>query len=206
MRIRRKFIFKLSLLGLVAFTLYSFRFSILSGAGNFLIRQDDPTPVDAIYVLSGNPVDRGRKAAALYHQGFSPVVVCTGGEKSTLLEAYGKEVVTCDITRQVLIRMGVDSSHIALLCKGTSTYEEYEAIKAQCKEKGWNKIMVVSSLFHTRRINNFFRSGLAEAGIELVLIGAPESGFSEAEWWKKEEGLIFLNNEYIKILYYLVKF
>lgn len=206
MRLRRstlaKALFALSILMAV----YAFRFQILRGAGHFLIRQDEPSKADAIIVLSGNPFDRGKKAAELFKAGWSPRIVVTGGEKSALLDAYGIHVLSCEVTRRAVINQGVDSSAIETLCEGSSTWEEYEAIKAQCKARGWDKIMVVSSLFHTRRINHFLRGGLAGAGIEMVLVGAPESAFDEEEWWKKEEGLIFLNNEYIKFFYYWMKY
>jgi hypothetical protein len=66
--------------------------------------------------------------------------------------------------------------------------------------------MVVSSLFHTRRIHEFFRLRLYFQGVEMVLRGAPESSFDENLWWKREPGLLFVNSEYIKMGYYWLKY
>lgn len=204
MRIRRKHVFKffvcLSLLTL----LFCNRYVILRGFGTFLIRVDEPQKTEAIFVLSGNAVDRGARAAELFKEGVSPLLICLGGEKSDVLEAWGIQVKTCEVTQKAILLKGVDSAHIELLCEGTSTFEEFEAILRYCKSHHMTKIGVVSSLFHTRRINNFFRKKLANAGIQLCLFGASESSFDEAEWWKKEEGMIFLNNEYIKMGYYFL--
>ena len=84
--------------------------------------------------------------------------------------------------------------------------EEFEAIKDMCKQRDWKTSMVVSSLFHTRRIHEFFRLPLYFEGIEMVLRGAAERSFDEQNWWTKEPGLIFLNNEYIKMGYYWLKY
>ena len=206
MRLRRKFVFKTSLWIIFFLVLYLNRFNILRGMGNYLIRTDKPEYVDAMFVLSGNSLDRGKEAARLFKQGYTKKIICTGGESSGPLKAYGLSVTTCDLTVKVLEDNGVDSSVIERMPVGTSTFEEFEAIRTYCKENKIKKTMVVSSSFHTRRINQLFRGPLQEDGIGLVLIGADESAFDEQEWWKQEEGLIFLNNEYVKIVYYMMKY
>ena len=65
--------------------------------------------------------------------------------------------------------------------------------------------MVVSDKFHTNRIDYAFRDVFEDAGIQLVLRGSPSNAYSESNWWANEEGLIMVNNEYIKLLYYYIK-
>lgn len=57
-----------------------------------------------------------------------------------------------------------------------------------------------------RRINNVFRPMFREKGIEVVLHGTSSSYYNKMEWWKTEEGLIAINNEYMKLLYYWWKY
>lgn len=198
----KRWLFPLVLL----FFLALFHKSVLRGMGNYLIVQDEKEKVDAIFVLSGNSFDRGREAAKLYAEGWAPKVVCLGGEVNPALELYGINDLTAKMTEGVLLRAGVPSSAIELLPEGTSTFEEFEAITAYCQARGLDKIMVVSSLFHTRRIHRFFRLRLHLEGIDLVLRGSSETAFDESAWWKNEPGLIFLNNEYIKMGYYWLKY
>jgi hypothetical protein len=40
----------------------------------------------------------------------------------------------------------------------------------------------------------------------VLLHGAPASSFQESSWWTSEEGLIMLNNEYVKLAYYHIKY
>jgi hypothetical protein len=66
--------------------------------------------------------------------------------------------------------------------------------------------MVLSSKLHTHRINEVFRKKLKDAGITLVVRGAPSSQFDEMHWWQSENGLIAVNNEWIKRMYYWWKY
>lgn len=186
--------------------LFVFRYPIMRGAGNFLIKEDLVTDCQVMFVLSGNSWDRGREAAKLVQEGAADQVLCTGEEVNSALKTMGIHLNNADLTRKIMIDHGADSTQVGTLPIGTSTWEEYEAILAYCQQEGVTRAMVVSSKFHTRRIQRVFRDGFEEAGIELVVRGAPESGFDESEWWKQESGLIFLNNEYVKLLYYAVKY
>lgn len=205
-RIRRRLAIRSAILLLVLAFLFLGRNRILRAIGHHLIVQDPVEQVDALFVLSGNSFDRGREAARLYKAGHAPTVVCLGGEPNPALELYGIHDLTGQMTQGVLREEGVPNSAIELLPEGTSTFEEFQAIVERCHARGWKTVMVVSSLFHTRRIHEFFRLRLHFEGIRMVLRGSAESAFSEDEWWKREPGLIFVANEYIKRLYYWLRY
>lgn len=198
--VRMGFVFFLLMLA------FFMRGRILGTAGATLVVEDEPEQVDALFVLSGNAYDRGREGAKLYNAGYTPKVVCLGGESNSALELYDINVSTADITKAVVMESKVPEQDIELLEKGTSTYEEFEAITAMCKARGWTKIMVVSSRFHTRRIHEFFRLRLHFEGIKMVLRGARDGIFEEETWWKSEPGMIFVNNEYVKLLFYWLNY
>ena len=44
------------------------------------------------------------------------------------------------------------------------------------------------------------------SGVEMVLRGVQDGGFERDNWWSSEPGLIFVNNEYIKMAYYWLKY
>jgi uncharacterized SAM-binding protein YcdF (DUF218 family) len=195
--------------GLVLFLLLLavlLRGKILKTAGSTLVVEDPAEQVDALFVLSGNAFDRGREGARLYNAGYTPKIVCLGGESNSSLELYNVLVSTAEITKAVVLNNNVPERDIELLEKGTSTFEEFEAITTMCKERGWTKIMVVSSRFHTRRIHEFFRLRLHFEGIKMVLRGAKDIIFEEDCWWKSEPGMIFVNNEYVKLLFYWMNY
>lgn len=206
MKFRRKTLIRWGIFFLAMLLIWLFRFRILFGLGNYLIVENDLQDAEVMFVLSGDPGDRGNEAARIWKAGYCPKIVCLGGEVSGCLKAWGEEVITCTITQKVLLSQGVDSSAVELLCEGSSTYEEYLAIREYCRVNGFKKIMVLSSKFHTRRIDRVFRWPLITDGVKMVLRGAPSSQFKESEWWKSEPGLLFVNNEYVKSFYYMLKY
>ncbi|HHG86470.1 MAG TPA: YdcF family protein, partial [Bacteroidetes bacterium] len=100
--------------------------------------------------LSGNARDRGTEAARLFQAGYAPRIVCLGGERNYFLELFDMLISTAELTKRVVLEQLIPAQSIELLEKGTSTFEEFEAITAMCTARGWKKIMVVSSRFHSR--------------------------------------------------------
>lgn len=190
-------------LGLVLWVL---RIPILRAVGSHLITEDPLVHADAIYALGGASLERGGEAARLYRQGWAPRVICTSEMVPSIYRADGVDRTEAEVTRDVAIRDGVPADHCRALEEGTSTQEESIAIMADAKAMGCDTIIIVSSMFHLRRIGFVFRDRFAEEGIVVVLRGAPSASFKEAEWWRHEDGLIMCQNEYVKLLYYRWKY
>ncbi|NNE55784.1 MAG: YdcF family protein [Flavobacteriales bacterium] len=186
--------------------LFIFRFPILRGFGNHLIDEDPLTHSNAIAVLGGNSVERGLYAAHLYDQGIAPQIICTGGNIPGVLEALDTTLFEAEITKQILVNAGIPAERITILTESTSTFEESEEIFNWCHAQGIDTITIVSSRFHTRRVRNVFESLFDHGTTVPVFSGAPSTRYDESEWWKSEEGLIMVNNEYMKLLYYLFKY
>lgn len=174
--------------------------------GDGLIEEDVLQRSDAIFVLSGNPEARAKQAASLYRSGYAKRLVCTGETVPELLESFDLDVRECDLTRLKLQEFKVPETSITLLPIGTSTREECDAILAYCKNYNLKKIIVLSDRFHTARMQYAFRSQFEEAGIDLFITGAPSISYREEIWWAKENGLIMVNNEYIKLMYYWITY
>jgi len=184
---------------------FLFRVPILQFIGNRLIYEDSMEKVPALFVLSGDPWDRGNEAVSLYKEGLTEKIICTGESVPRLFLIAGIQYPESELTRMHIIAQGVPPSNMEILSKGTSTKEESDFIIEYCRQHNIKKAGVVSTRFHTRRIKNTFKKKFKEAGIDLIIHGAPSSVYEEDYWWKNEEGLIFVNNEYIKIMYYWVK-
>ena len=209
LRTKRKFRRAGIFLGSVAvflFVLFLLRFPILKGIGSYLVKVDSVEHVDAIYVLGGAPFSRGDYAAELYHKGVAEHIICTGEEISYLLQVKDINESYASLTRSMMLKSGVDSSAVELLEVGTSTWEESEAIVDHAQSNGYKRIAILSSEFHTRRVNYVFRRKMRKAGIELRIFGAKEDEYKPKGWWKEEMGLITLNNEYLKLIHYRLKY
>lgn len=186
--------------------LFLFRYPIMRGMGSFLTATDPMQKVPVLFVLSGGPYDRGAEAAVLFLQGLADSVICTGESIPQDIWALGLNHTEGKISKIMMTDRGVPEGNIKLIEKGTSTQEESEIILAYCKQQGLTKIAIVSHKFHTRRIRRVFKDKFEEAGIEVLIHGAPATAYKEETWWASEHGLIALNNEYIKIVYYWVKY
>ena len=191
----------LGVLLLLAALVFLFRRPLLRGVAGFLEKTDHPAQVDAAFVLSGAAKERTIKALTLYPS-FTAQLITTGGVVSQSLQAMNIHYTESEVMRDALVMGGADSLHVSILPKGTSTFEESEAILGYCLTKGYRRIMIVSSLHHTRRIDGVFREKFRKAGIEILIQGAAPIEYDPQTWWQDEDGLIFVMNEYAKLLYY----
>lgn len=190
----------------MAILLFALRYTILRGLASFLIVDYTPQPSEVLIVLSGNAFDRGRYAAELAEKGVSKLVVCTGGNKDPNALVLGKDFYECELTELAVKKFCSDTTiHIDTLCRGTSTLEECQHIKELCEQKRWKHITIVSSAFHTRRIKMTCKKVFGKSDLQIDIAPAPPRSYDPMEWWKNEYGLIDLNNEYVKLFYYLFK-
>ncbi len=183
----------------------AFKAPILRSFSNFLMKQDAPEKVPLMVVLSGNAFDRGNEGARLYKAGYADHIVCPGGNLEHDFLITGDTVYESDLCKRNILKNGVPDWQVTVLRYGTSTLEEADTILGYCRQHRIKKIIVVTSLFHTRRAGKVYRNKFAKDGIQVIMRGAHDSQYDENLWWQNEYGLIGLNNEYMKTLYYLIK-
>jgi uncharacterized SAM-binding protein YcdF (DUF218 family) len=182
-----------------------FRTPIMQSFSNFLMQQDTPERADLMVILSGSAFDRGNEGARLYKEGYAKRIVCPGGNLEDLFLVLGDTMYESDLCKKNVIRNGVPDSLVTALHYGTSTREEADTILGYCKQHQVKKIIVVTTLFHTRRAGSVYKKRFEKEGITVLMRGAHASEYDENHWWQSEYGLIGLNNEYMKTLYYLIK-
>jgi uncharacterized SAM-binding protein YcdF (DUF218 family) len=183
-----------------------FKTPILRSFSNFLMKQDPAEKAELMVVLSGNAFDRGNEGARLYKEGYASHIICPGGNLERAFLILGDTIYESELLKKNIVkRNGVPDSMVTVLRYGTSTIEEADTIIGYCKEHQIKKIIVVTSLFHTRRAGKVYRKRFDKEGIQVIMRGAHDSQYDENQWWQSEDGLIALNNEYMKTLYYLIR-
>jgi uncharacterized SAM-binding protein YcdF (DUF218 family) len=196
------------LLLLVAILALAFRSQILTGIANYLIINDRLQPADAIFLLNSEYDTRPFRASELYKQGLAPVVVIARAENTPVVD-LGLLPNDTDISVGVMEKLSVPSEKIIILPVpggATSTFDEAAALKQYIEQNRVLRIILVTSAFHTRRARWIFEKTLAGLPVKLELAPVPYMGFDQTNWWKNETGLITLNNEYIKLVYYYFKY
>lgn len=184
---------------------YLLRAQLLPLPAQWLIQQDELAQADAMIVLSGGSYDRGNEAARIYKAGYAPIIICPGGNKAYEFEILGKDFKESDVAKMNLQRHNIPDSIIVVVPQGTSTAEEAAALKPILQERGYKQVILLTSLYHTRRARAVFEREFKNSNIRFIVRGAKSSRFDEYKWWQTEDGLIAMNNELIKTVYYRVK-
>jgi len=174
--------------------------------GDYLDVGVEPQKVEALYVLGGSPHDRGLAAIEIFKDSLSEMFVCTGGNIHGTLVAYGVDMKESELSARFLQNQGLPSNKICTLSSSTSTFEESIEILGDCKSKGYRKIAVISSAYHTRRVRWIFERKFEGSGIEVFVFSAPPTNYDPDEWWKSENGMLFFFNEIVKIAYYHLQY
>ncbi len=184
-----QFIFLVALVA-VFVLLYSLRHPMLRLAGWFWVVDEPLEHADAILVLGDDNYtgDRAAHAAELYREGLAPRVVASG-------RMLRPNMGLAEMIRRDLEAHGVPSaSVIPFSSHAANTREETEALKDLVIHRGWKKILVVTSNYHTRRARFIF-GRVFPAGVTVRVSAAQDSDFDPGRWWETRIGLKLFFNE-----------
>lgn len=195
--------FILTFLTLIVF----YRREMLIMTATFLVKESDwkNKTYDYAVIPGGQPIERSVFAACLFREGRVRHVVCLGGNYPKLLRLAEDTCSEGRLSAVQLLRSGVPDSCITVIPEGTSTQQELLAFERYVQGKP-GSILMITSRFHTRRAFMTLKKLLKEKPRPFDLAAAPNLTFDESNWWRSEEGLITINNEYLKLLYYLYKY
>ena len=179
----------------------------MKGVGGYLISEDKLQKADVIFVLGGSSFERGNEAAKLFIDGYAPEIICLGKNSPSIFGAINKDYTESEIARINIIKNhDINKRHVKLLKIGTSTKEESVAIADYCRKNKLERIIIISSKFHTRRVRGVFEPLFEDLTTQLIIHGTPSLLYNENEWWMYEQGLLMVNNEYVKLVYYWIKY
>jgi uncharacterized SAM-binding protein YcdF (DUF218 family) len=148
---------------------------------------DHAAPADVIIVLGGGTqkdgsaspatVRRAQHAAALYHKGLAPYVLCTG----TYTQQHPKtEAQACaDVAEQ----NGVPASAIVMEERSASTEENAIETRKVMDERGFKTAVLVTDNFHVLRAEMLFK----RQGIP-VFVSPAEATTGTLDWWSAAFG------------------
>lgn len=121
--------------------------------------ESSQAPRTAVEVNSAG--DRMLHAADLYHQGSAPLIVLSGGNIDWM-ESVDKSPAA-DM-RQIMLKLDVPDSAMVLQPKSQNTYEDALYSAALLKERGINKILLVTSAMHMPRSAALFK----KQGLDVI--------------------------------------
>jgi len=177
-------------------------------AAQLLIVKTDLRSADAIVVLSGSStfVERSNWAARLFRQGSSTMIILTNdGLISGWNRAEERNPHFYELAARELRECGVPVEKIQVVPGiAAGTYAESLAVRDYATEHKLNRLMIVTSAYHSRRALWSMRQACAGSGIEIG-IDCPPPGWqtpSAWTWWLHRWGWRVVAAEYAKIVYY----
>lgn len=176
-------------------------------AGRFLYEEDPLQRADAIAVLAATMVARPLEAVDLYKQGYAPIIVITRDEPEPGVKELQERGIfvpsKADITRDVLLKLGVPARAIIVPDRiHSNTAQEAQTYRALAMEHGWHRIIVVTSVYHTRRAAFAIRRELKSTGIELEIHATRYEPLNPDRWWADREDLRQVLDESAKLIAY----
>ena len=139
--------------------------------------------VDGIYILGGSPKSlelKFRKAAAMFQQGMAERILILSSpgitEYSPLL---GRNMTNDEWSILRLSALGVPAKNIepVFVEEGFfGTLSEAEGIARVARQRGYRKILLVSSPFHGYRVKKSFDHFLGREKVDIIVQGSEEEG------------------------------
>jgi len=163
---------------------------------------------DAIFVLSGSNADRWLEAYDLWREQRAPRIVLSPGLRDAgeqELARRGVRVPTgADIARAVLTRdLGVPATAVEIVQTPLdNTAAEATAIASLAAARGWTRVIVVTSLPHTRRTRIAMERALEPVGVAVQVRGSRYDAFSPSRWWRDRGDVRWIVTELPKLVAY----
>jgi uncharacterized SAM-binding protein YcdF (DUF218 family) len=151
-----------------------------------------------IYVLGGNQdslVNRFRKAASLYHKGFSKKILILSRPGITEFSPeLGRNLTNNEWSIRELERLNVrkeDIEPVSVQKKAFGTLSEAKDLSDIVRKKRCNRLILITSDYHTRRVLHAFLKYGSDNSFELYIYGSED-----------EKNFRSLFSEYMKLFIY----
>lgn len=181
-------------------------------AAEMLIVKSELAHADALVVLAGSStyIERTHRAAELFKEGRAPLIVLTNDNvPGGWSVAEQRNPLHVELAAAELEQQGVTAEKIAIV-PGivSSTYEEALRLRDYASAQSLRSMLIVTSAYQSRRalwtLRRVFHATGVEIGLEAVAPGhqAPRT-FS---WWLHGLGWQMVGGEYLKMIYYWMRY
>jgi uncharacterized SAM-binding protein YcdF (DUF218 family) len=169
---------------------------LLEKAGRFLIKETlTLRPADVAIVLAGDEGERVVAGIQLQKQGIVPLLLMSGGRLygTSYAEEMAKYAASLGASPPILVET-----------QSRSTYENATLTLPIVQAKGYRRVIIVTSKFHTRRTGQIFKS-LYPKNIDIQIYGAPDL-INYTRWWTDHEMTQLILTEWAKTWVYWLKY
>ncbi len=181
-------------------------------AARWLVVGEDLPHADALVVLAGSAtyVERTRRAAELFKEGRAPYIILTNdGQRGGWDASQERNPLFVEMAAEELRRAGVPANKIEVVPQVVSgTFDEVGALKGYAAARGVGSLLVVTSGYQSRRarwtLRRVFEGSGVRVGVEPVEPGRQTP--RAALWWLRPLGWQLVPGEYVKMIYYRLRY
>lgn len=167
---------------------------------------------DAIVVLGGsaNYKERAHEAARLLLDGHSQRILITNDNRQGPWSSVDqRNLYYYERAVEELKKAGVAEERVEVLPEPvTGTHDEAELVRDYAVNHGFKSVLIVTSAYHSRRALWTFSRVFRDTRIQIGLAAAPAEVETPrpATWWLTRRGWRLVPTEYVKMIYYVVKY
>jgi uncharacterized SAM-binding protein YcdF (DUF218 family) len=122
----------------------------------------------------------------------------------TLLRSRGiRFPSTPELQHAALVQLGVPPAAILAPAGWVdNTAQEGNLLRAFVQSRGWKRLIVVTSKYHTRRSGFAMRRALRGTGTEVIMRASRYDPSHPAAWWRTRADIRFGGTEWVKLVLY----
>ncbi|MBW1769206.1 MAG: YdcF family protein, partial [Deltaproteobacteria bacterium] len=184
--------------------------TILGGLGRFLVFDEDSVPSDAVIVLNTGVEYSPRliEAARLFRDGFARKVVINGNRKTDVLRGLEKRgfkrcCTWYEDSLRILSLYGVSRDKVVYISAEDAydTVTEAEAVGKELLKKGFTRIIITTSKYHTRRARYIWKK-MYGGKLAICSVSAKTDPYDPRGWWRQGRQVRWVLAEYGAWVYY----
>jgi len=172
---------------------------IITDITNYIFVSDEPQQVDIIFLPGSSFPDIPERAARLYHDGYAPLLLPSGGVSvksgkfpgaKSKTDIYDKAYKTeCEFYTDVLLKNSVPRDAIIAEDKSGHTRDNAFLSRKVIDEQGFiiRKAMICCKSFHARQCLMLYQLAFPEADIYVIPVDC--YGITRDNWYTQEHGI-----------------
>jgi uncharacterized SAM-binding protein YcdF (DUF218 family) len=161
---------------------------------------------DAVVVLGGGLATRPFVAAELWRRGLADKILISQGPEDRAV-SMGAMPSHTELNREILLKEGVPAGVIETFgTANKNTRDEAVALREWSERNAASVFIIPTEIFPARRVRWIFRREFFGTTVSIEVPSFEPPAYTRRDWWKTEHGLVAFQNEFLKHIYYRLKY
>ena len=181
--------------------------AFLPFAGRYLLIETPLERADVLFVLAGARVERWLEAVDLYREGAAPRILLSPGRVEPMEEDLRQKGIRfpseADLVRDAMVQLGVPAAAITTLPLAVdNTAHEAAELRRMAASAGWQRVIVITSKYHTRRAAFAFGREFRGSSVRILTRATRYDPARPERWWTDRGDIRMVTSELQKLVAY----